>query len=268
MKIRDLQPNLITYSTVIKGYVQQTDMAAAIQTLDGLRSNRSVKIDEIVYNTLLDGCFHAGQCAEADKLFKEMQDEGIAPSNYTLTCMVKLKGQQRRVDQAFDLVDSITRKYRFKANAHVCGALVQACVSSRDMKRAVSTFEQMVQDRLQPEVRMCQALIRGLLNTGDAVRAISLLRIMLGMSGSSLGGVVARPGLEDMFVSEVIAALRGTAGESMAEQLLVDMRSNRPGFNDAAAGRQRIDRRPTRPAQSQSTAWNNSRSRADQGQWR
>merc|ERR1719498_1159229 len=54
MEKRGIAPNLITYSTVIKGYCQQRDLPSAFSTLAKLRSAPSLRPDGIVFNMLLD----------------------------------------------------------------------------------------------------------------------------------------------------------------------------------------------------------------------
>jgi pentatricopeptide repeat protein len=141
MKDRKLSPNLITYSTIIKGLCQNGDIPAALQTLEDLRKTPGLRPDEIVFNTLLDGCSSAGLVVEGERLLAEMRASGIAPSNYTLTVMVRLFGHGRRLDRAFELVEDVTSTYKFKPNLHVHSALIQACITARDLKRAVAVFE-------------------------------------------------------------------------------------------------------------------------------
>merc|ERR550537_565675 len=106
-----------------------------------------------MYNTLLDGCAQANIAEEGLKILETMQKEGIRPSNYTLSILVKLMSHARRLDQAFSLVEQLTKKYRFKPNAPVYGNLIQACLSNRELPRALQILERMAQDKVQPDMR-------------------------------------------------------------------------------------------------------------------
>merc|ERR1719443_1797685 len=153
MKKRGLTPNLITYSTVLKGYCMRGDISAAFSVMDEMRRDTKLKPDEIMYNTLLDGCAQANLAEEGLKILQTMQKEGIRPSNYTLSILVKLMSHARRLDQAFSLVEQLTKKYRFKPNAPVYGNLVQACLVNKELKRGLGLLEQMGRDRITPDVR-------------------------------------------------------------------------------------------------------------------
>merc|ERR1719316_2551828 len=76
MKKRGLMPNLITYSTVLKGYCLRGDISAAFSVMDEMRRDTKLKPDEIMYNTLLDGCAQASLHEEGMKLLERMQLEG------------------------------------------------------------------------------------------------------------------------------------------------------------------------------------------------
>jgi pentatricopeptide repeat protein len=112
MKERKLEPNLITYSTMIKGFCQRGDMPAAFNVLEDLKKDLpNNKPDEVVFNTLLDGCAQSGLAAEGEWLLREMQAQDIQPSNYTLTVMVKLMGQSRRLKEK-KLLEKISNGFK------------------------------------------------------------------------------------------------------------------------------------------------------------
>merc|ERR1719235_424627 len=103
MDKKEVEPNLITFSTLVKGHCQRGDMASAFEILQQMRKTTDLKPDEIMYNTLLDGCGSHGMINEGRNLLDQMQNEGINPSNYTLSVMVKLMGNASQLDEIFEL---------------------------------------------------------------------------------------------------------------------------------------------------------------------
>jgi len=234
-----IKGNLITYSTMLKGFSQQGDMASALATMKELRATPGLKPDGIVYNTVLEGCAQAGLVVEGERLFKEMLSEGVAPTNYTLTVMVRLMGQSRRAEKAAELVEDITRKYRFRANSHVLNALIQACLSSRDLPRAASVFEQMAKDRQLPDYRTRSTLVRGFLSAGQPNQAVKVIRATLECSGQPSGLANNKThdrqqnswgSQDDAVVAEVLRALADSGSESasLGKQLLTEVLSSHP----------------------------------------
>merc|ERR1719252_554391 len=126
MKLHGAKPNVITYSTMLKGHCQRGDVQSGFEILQQIRKDPELKADEIMYNSLLDGCAQNNLVDEGLRLLDEMQSEGVAPSNFTLSILVKLMNRARRLDQAFGLVEEISKKYKFSPNVHVYTNLLQA----------------------------------------------------------------------------------------------------------------------------------------------
>merc|ERR1719182_322373 len=95
-----------------------------------MQSDGKFTPDEVMYNCLLDGCAKEHCPNEALKLLGEMKKAGVAPSNYTLSILVKLLGRCRRLNQAFSLVEDLSAKYKFKPNVQVYSCLIQACFNN------------------------------------------------------------------------------------------------------------------------------------------
>merc|ERR1719453_1783435 len=99
MKAQRVKPNLITYSTMLKGHCQNGDIQTGFQILEQMKKDTRLKPDEIMYNSLLDGCAQNNLVEDGLKLLEEMQAEGVAPSNFTLSIVVKLMNRARKLDQ-------------------------------------------------------------------------------------------------------------------------------------------------------------------------
>merc|ERR1719498_1018278 len=112
-----------------------------------------------MYNSLLDGCAQNNLVDEGLRLLEEMQSEGVSPSNFTLSILVKLMNRARRLDRAFALVEEITKKYHFRPNVHVYTNLVQACVSNQQLARGMTILEQMIKERVAPDSRTYSILV-------------------------------------------------------------------------------------------------------------
>merc|ERR1719149_518470 len=182
MQEQRVKPNLITYSTMLKGHCQSGDIETGFKILEQMKKDAHMKPDEIMYNSLLDGCAQNNLFEEGLRLLEEMQAEGVKPSNFTLSILVKLMNRARRLEQAFSLVADITKKYHFKPNVHVYTNLVQACVSNQQLPRGLDVLEQMIQEKVAPDSRTYSILIRSSISKGLFEQAAGLLRGALGLS--------------------------------------------------------------------------------------
>jgi pentatricopeptide repeat protein len=244
MKARKLVPNLITYGSVLKGHCLKGDMRAAFEVLDDMRKNTTLKPDEIMYNTLLDGCAQANLSEEGMKILHQMQQEGIRPSNYTLSILVKLMSHAKRLEQAFSLVDQLTKKYRFKPNAPVYANLVQACLVNKDLQRGLNLLEQMAQDRVTPDIRTFCCLIRTCISQGMLDNAALVFRSALGLPCTApypvCSDAQSNKGLDDL-TNEVLNALasRGRV-DDLAVPIFMDIRKYKPNLRIDSAIQRKI----------------------------
>merc|ERR1719311_1788955 len=99
MKQCSVEPDIITYSTLVKGYCHSGDVDRGFEVLKEMQKDGKYAADEILYNSLLDGCAKQHRVEEAIQLLDEMRANGVSPSNYTLSILVKLLGRARRLNE-------------------------------------------------------------------------------------------------------------------------------------------------------------------------
>merc|ERR1719326_250009 len=138
------EPDLITYSTLIKGYCLEGSVDKAFQVLEDLKSKGTLRPDEITYNSILDGCAKKQRVDEALSVLDEMQGAGIKPSNYTLSILVKLLGRTKRLSQAFQIVEDLSSRHGLRPNVQVYTCLIQACFNARKLERALHVHDDMI----------------------------------------------------------------------------------------------------------------------------
>merc|ERR1719299_307373 len=105
MRSTGVAADKITYSTLIKGHCFSGDLDSAFAVLKQMREVGKLMPDEVLYNTLLDGCAKEHRLQEALDLFALMRAEAVRPSNFTLCTLIKLLGRARRLPQAFGILE-------------------------------------------------------------------------------------------------------------------------------------------------------------------
>lgn len=226
----NIKPNLITYSTMLKGHCQSGDVQTAFSLLNQMKTEARLKPDEIMYNSLLDGCAQSGLVDEGLRLLEEMKKQGVPPSNFTLSVLVKLMSRARRLDSAFDIVDKISAEYRFKPNVHVYTNLAQACISNRALGKGICVLERMIKEWVAPDNRTYSILIRASVQQNLADQAAGLLRGALGISGAPSFLQTQTAVCEKLDYALVNEALVGIADldKELALPLMADIRQQKP----------------------------------------
>merc|ERR1719327_1443258 len=144
MQVSGVSPDVITYSTLVKGYCQAGDIDKGYQVLNEMVTSGVHEPDEILYNSLLDGCAKQHRVDDALKLLEDMHKHHVRPSNFTLSILVKLLGRSRRLNQAFSMVEETCKRFDLQANIHVYTCLIFACFQNRQMPRALQLHDSMI----------------------------------------------------------------------------------------------------------------------------
>jgi len=105
-----LEPDLITFSTVLKGYCHNGELDKALQMAENIKM-RGLKCDELVYNTLMDGCVKAGDVTAGLGLFEEMVQVGLKPSAITHSILARLYQRAGYEDGASQAVAQLYQQH-------------------------------------------------------------------------------------------------------------------------------------------------------------
>merc|ERR1719171_2282865 len=222
-----ISPDVITYSTLVKGYCQAGDIDQGFQVLKEMVTSGVHEPDEILYNSLLDGCAKQHRADDALKLVEDMHKNNVRPSNFPLSILVKLLGRSRRLNQAFTMVEETCKRFDLQANVHVYTCLIYACFQNRQMGRALELHDNMITEAgVEPDARTYAVLARGCLNAGSLEKAADVVRAAYGLSPVNMGTPKRAPGMEQRALEETMAALStAPSAEQVAVPLLADLKA-------------------------------------------
>merc|ERR1719163_1542846 len=227
MQASGVSPDVITYSTLVKGYCQAGDIDRGYQVLNEMVANGVHEPDEILYNSLLDGCAKQHRVDDALKLVEDMHKNNVRPSNFTLSILVKLLGRSRSLNQAFAMVEETCKRFDLQANIHVYTCLIYACFQNRQMPRALQLHDSMITEAgIEPDERTYSVLARGCLGAGSIEKAANVVRAAYRLNPQGLSMPQRAPGVEMRALEEVMNALSASPNaERLAVPLLTDLKA-------------------------------------------
>merc|ERR1719327_894515 len=227
MQASGVSPDVITYSTLVKGYCQAGDIDRGYQVLNEMVASGVHEPDEILYNSLLDGCAKQHRVDDALKLVEDMHKHHVRPSNFTLSILVKLLGRSRRLNQAFTMVEETCKRFDLQANIHVYTCLIFACFQNRQMPRALQLHDSMITEAgIEPDERTYAVLARGCLGAGSIEKAANVVRAAYRLNPQGLSMPQRAPGVEMRALEEVMNALSASLNaERLAVPLLTDLKA-------------------------------------------
>jgi len=217
----------------VKGYCAEGDVDRAFHILEEMKQDNKFAPDEIMYNSILDGCAKQHRVEDALRMLDEMKSNGVIPSNYTLSILVKLLGHARRLNQAFKMVEDMSTQHGFRPNVQVYTCLVQACILNRRLEKALALHDTMLADEgCRVDDKFYAVLARGCLQLHQPMKAAEVVRAAYQLSGHCLALPARRGapvGVDSRALEEVAARLQaGSAEEQHAvAELTLDLQQQR-----------------------------------------
>jgi len=208
-----VKPDIVTYSTMVKGFCNSGNVDQALRVVKDMKVKGGCTPDEVIYNSLLGGCAKEHRCDDALQLLQDMRECGIAPSNYTLSMLVKLMGRARRINQAFTILEDISNEHNLQINIQVYTCLIQGCFNCGQAGRALEVHKKIIAEGVSPDAMTYSVLIRGCLQAGMVDKAADLARCACGC-GPMEKCRGDPPGLPAGCLDEVVAALGGPGDEN------------------------------------------------------
>eukprot|EP00375_Theileria_parva_P000752 XP_763422.1 hypothetical protein [Theileria parva strain Muguga] len=181
-----IEPDLITFSTIIKGYCVQSDMDKSFQLLS-VMYERGIMPDVILYNSLLEGCVKSGLLWLCEKLWSQMQEYNIPPSNFTLTILIKMYGRSGQLDKVFELADELPKRYNFSINTHVYTCLMSACITNGKYSMVLDIYKYMKINGVKPDAKTFETIIQGLSRGSLFKEAAQVVMEVYSLSNSNNG---------------------------------------------------------------------------------
>jgi pentatricopeptide repeat protein len=232
------EPDIVTFSTIVKGYCASGNLDKGFELLQEVRKSKKLMPDEVIFNSLLDGCAREHRLDDALNLLEDMRKSGVAPSNYTLSILVKLLGRSRRLSQAFTTVETICAEHGFRANIQVYTCLMQACFHNRQPGKALALHDKMIREGCVPDRKTYVSLARGCIQLGAIDRAVDVVRCAYHLSSALKHARGPAPGvdakcLEDLLTrlgpdSQTAQALSQEVRACSSGSQQTDYRSNQP----------------------------------------
>eukprot|EP00826_Nyctotherus_ovalis_P041403 TRINITY_DN415_c0_g2_i1.p1 TRINITY_DN415_c0_g2~~TRINITY_DN415_c0_g2_i1.p1 ORF type:complete len:694 (+),score=132.19 TRINITY_DN415_c0_g2_i1:89-2170(+) len=170
-----IEPDLITYSTLIKGMCRSGEISKAISLYNEMK-RKDLKLDEMLFNSLLDGLAKSnGNLRESERIIGDMTRLRIKFSNYTYSILVKLYTRSRMLHKALKVLDEM-KSNKIVPGIVVYTCLIQACIKSKAIDRAIQLFKEMREGKIRPDRIVYNVIINGCIFSGKLLAACTILQ--------------------------------------------------------------------------------------------
>jgi len=145
-KTPELSPDLVTYSTMVKGFADKGDVAGGLKWLEQMMSD-GVAADHVVFNYLLQGCsLQAHDPSLVDDLLSKMMSHGFKPCTGSLSIMLKVYAKSCSWSKAFGLLQSAVSRFGIAPEQRIYVQLARACHNRGETHWVRQIYETMKED--------------------------------------------------------------------------------------------------------------------------
>merc|ERR1719491_67395 len=168
------KPDIVTYSVLIKAFVDTHDLERALLVVEDMAA-AGHSPDDIILTHLLEGCRYVGNHALGKRLFTDMMNAGVKPSDFTLISMVKLHGRCGAHEEAYQLVKDWERQHATKPSVIHCTCLMSGCLRTKSYDHAWAAYQLMLEMKVDPDETTMATLIPGMLAASQWDRVLALV---------------------------------------------------------------------------------------------
>ncbi len=159
------QPDLITYSTIIKGYSKIKDSSKVLDIYYYLCRREDIKLDEIIYCSVLDCLLKTERLNEALSIYNEMIKTKINKTNASYSILIKIFSKINDVEKAVQIYnDMISEKIQPSLITYT--AIIQILIKSKRIKNAIDIFEEILLNKIIPDQVLLNVIINGCVLNG------------------------------------------------------------------------------------------------------
>jgi pentatricopeptide repeat protein len=193
----NLQPDIITYSTVMKGYIKLNKIPKVMDLYNFLSSDQRFTLDEVMFNTLLD-CFAKNKDEKnLLKILNDMKKKDIHMSVITYGVLIKLYTNLGDVFKAEETFKEMKRR-KIKPSVITFQLLIRLFAQNGQVQKAIYILKSMKEMNVSPDHILYETILSLCINNGFVEEAFDIIQ------NASLEGIKLADTFYDDFVYSVM----------------------------------------------------------------
>lgn len=170
MQQSGVEPDVFTYTALIKAYAQSEQVEKALDMLNRMRSVSAP--DAVAFAAAMSACARAGDYARARELFVEMLGAGIPPNNFHVNSLLTACAKRGDAAVAEALFKMMPTYNLVPTEKDYC--VLMACCR-HDAQRCREVMQELRQSRVEPDALTLQNMITVEVDAGNQGEAALLL---------------------------------------------------------------------------------------------
>jgi len=162
--------DMITYSILIKSYAKSGTIEKVTDLYEMLKKREDFKLDETLYNTIIDSYAKNNDEANAIKIFQDMKAFKIPISVVTYGVLIKLYININNNSKAFELFEECSNQ-GIKPSVVIYQMLVKMLVKNNSIEKAIELFRGMISSEVKADAIIIEFMIKSCLDNNRQTEA-------------------------------------------------------------------------------------------------
>lgn len=154
------QPDLITYSTVIKGYAKVRDSGKVLDIYYYLCERDDLQLDEIIFCSVLDAMLKTERLNEALDIYEQLKKAQITRTNASYSIIIKIFSKLNEVQKAVEIYNEMISE-KIQPSLITYTAIIQILIKTKRVINAIQIFEEILQNKIKPDQVLFNVIING-----------------------------------------------------------------------------------------------------------
>lgn len=159
------QPDLITYTTVIKGYSKIKDSSKVLDIYYYLCGRDDLKLDEIIFCSVLDALLKTERLDEALAVYNNMLKLNIQKSNASYSILIKIFSKLNDVETAVEIYNEMISA-KIQPSLITYTSIIQILIKSKRITNGIQIFEEILSNNIKPDQVLFNVIINGCVLNG------------------------------------------------------------------------------------------------------
>jgi len=137
-----------------------------------LKKRDDITLDEVIFNSILDGLLKTGKYDEALEIYNDMKKANVRRSNATFSILIKIYSKQDNVDKAIEVYKEMISE-KMKPSLITYTSILQILIKKKKIQFGIDIFDEIIKNKLKPDQVMFNVIINGCVFNGrleDACR--------------------------------------------------------------------------------------------------
>ncbi|CAK7350835.1 unnamed protein product [Dovyalis caffra] len=173
----EIEPDLISYNTILKAYCEMGSLDSAVLLLDEMEK-KGLEPDLITFNTLLFGFYVKGRFVDGENIWKQMKEKNVKPDRYSYNAKLLGLTLDKRMEDAVKVVEEM-KSEGIELNTVSYNALIRGFVNEEDLEEAKHWYGETVRSGFKRDRLTFERLIPFALQKGDFIFAYDVCKDVL-----------------------------------------------------------------------------------------